>query len=168
MEAVITALISGLCVAIPSIIATVTSNKKNNELVLYRINELDQKVHEHNNLIDRMYKVESRVALLEKNKETSKKWINLYFFFGIIYNTSQVGGVFLNRKKNYQFKYHEYMIEHILKSQYILNNEKREKDIFRLILKGKNCKQIADIVGYSERTIQNRRKEIYYKTLQFM
>lgn len=79
-----------------------------------------------------------------------------------------MGGVFLNRKKNYQFKYHEYMIEHILKSQYILNNEKREKDIFRLILKGKNCKQIADIVGYSERTIQNRRKEIYYKTLQFM
>ena len=73
MEAVMTALISGLCVAIPSIIATVASNKKNNELVLYRINELDQKVHEHNNLIDRMYKVENRVTLLEENKEASKK-----------------------------------------------------------------------------------------------
>jgi len=73
MEAVMTALISGLCVAIPSIIATVASNKKNNELVLYRINELDQKVHEHNNLIDRMYKVENRVTLLEENKEVSKK-----------------------------------------------------------------------------------------------
>ena len=68
-----TALISGLCVAVPSIIATVTSNKKNNELVLYRINELDQKVHEHNNLIDRMYKVENRVTLLEESKEISKK-----------------------------------------------------------------------------------------------
>lgn len=68
-----TALISGLCVAIPSIIATVASNKKNNELVLYRINELDQKVHEHNNLIDRMYKVENRVTLLEENKEAIKK-----------------------------------------------------------------------------------------------
>ena len=73
MEAVMTALISGLCVAVPSIIATVTSNKKNNELVLYRINELDQKVHEHNNLIDRMYKVENRVTLLEESKEISKK-----------------------------------------------------------------------------------------------
>ena len=73
MEAVMTALISGLCVAVPSIIATVTSNKKNNELVLYRINELDQKVHEHNNLIDRMYKVENRVTLLEESKEIGKK-----------------------------------------------------------------------------------------------
>lgn len=73
MEAVITALISGLCVAIPSIIATVASNKKNNELVLYRINELDQKVHEHNNLIDRMYKVENRVTLLEENKKVGEK-----------------------------------------------------------------------------------------------
>lgn len=74
MEAsIITALISGLCVAIPSIIATVASNKKNNELVLYRINELDAKVHEHNNLIERMYKVENRVTLLEESAEIHKK-----------------------------------------------------------------------------------------------
>ena len=65
MQEIIIAVISGLCVAIPSIIATLSSNKKNNDLVLYRINELDQKVHEHNSLIDRMYKVESRVTLLE-------------------------------------------------------------------------------------------------------
>ena len=62
---IIVAIISGLCVAIPSIIATITSNKKNNDLVVFRINQLDKKVQEHNNLIDRMYKVESRVALLE-------------------------------------------------------------------------------------------------------
>lgn len=65
MQEIIIAVISGLCVAIPSIIATLSSNKKNNDLVLYRINELDQKVHEHNSLIDRMYKVENRVTLLE-------------------------------------------------------------------------------------------------------
>lgn len=65
--AIITSLISGLCVAVPSIITTISSNKKNNELVLFRINELDNKVHEHNNLIDRMYKVENRVTLLEDN-----------------------------------------------------------------------------------------------------
>ena len=62
---IIVALISGLCVAIPSIIATLSSNKRSNELILYRINELDSKVKAHNNLIDRMYKVESRVTLLE-------------------------------------------------------------------------------------------------------
>lgn len=65
MTEIIIAVVSGLCVAVPSIIATVSSNKRSNDLVLYRINELDKKVHEHNNLIDRMYKVESRVTLLE-------------------------------------------------------------------------------------------------------
>ena len=68
---IIVALISGLCVAIPSIIATVSTNKKNNDLVLFRINELDQKVHEHNNLIDRMYKLEGRVSILENQKKAS-------------------------------------------------------------------------------------------------
>lgn len=63
---IVVAIISGLCVAVPSIIATVTANKKNNDLVLYRVEELDKKVHQHNQLIDRMYKVEQRVALLEK------------------------------------------------------------------------------------------------------
>lgn len=65
MTEIIIAVISGLCVAIPSIIATVSSNKKSNDLVIYRINELDKKVREHNNLIDRMYKVESRITILE-------------------------------------------------------------------------------------------------------
>lgn len=65
MQEIIIAIISGLCVAIPSIIATLSSNKKNNDLVIYRINELDKKVHEHNSLIDRMYKVEKDVAILK-------------------------------------------------------------------------------------------------------
>lgn len=75
MGGVLTAVISGLCVAVPSIVATILANKRNNDLVLYRINELDQKVHEHNQLIDRMYKAESDIKIinekvtdLEKNK----------------------------------------------------------------------------------------------------
>lgn len=69
METIITAVISGLCVAIPSIVATISANKRSNDLVIFRINQLDQKVHEHNNLIDRMYKVENRVTILEENKK---------------------------------------------------------------------------------------------------
>lgn len=69
MVGILQAVISGLCVAVPSILTTVLTNKRNNDLVLYRINELDKKVHEHNNLIDRMYKVENRVTLLEENKK---------------------------------------------------------------------------------------------------
>lgn len=65
MEAIIVATISGLCVGIPSIIATVVSNKKSNALLTYRIDQLEVEQKKHNNLIDRMYKVESRVTLLE-------------------------------------------------------------------------------------------------------
>lgn len=71
---IIVAIISGLCVAIPSIVATISANKKNNDLVLYRINELDNKVHEHNQLIDRMYKAESNITLLVDDiKEIKRK-----------------------------------------------------------------------------------------------
>lgn len=66
MNQIIVAIISGLCVAIPSIIATITTNKKNNDLVIYRINELDQKVHEHNNLIERMFNAEKRLTVIEE------------------------------------------------------------------------------------------------------
>ena len=74
MTAVLTAVISGLCVAVPSIVATILANKRNNDLVLYRINEIDQKVHEHNQLIDRMYKAETDIKIInEKVKKKKKK-----------------------------------------------------------------------------------------------
>ena len=72
MEQILVAIISGLCVAIPSVIATIVNNNKNKGLIVYRIDELDTKVHEHNNLIDRMYKVENRVTLLEDNLKDIK------------------------------------------------------------------------------------------------
>ena len=36
-----------------------------NKLTNYKIDELSKRVDKHNNLIDRMYKVESRVTLIE-------------------------------------------------------------------------------------------------------
>lgn len=72
MQEILIAIISGLCVAVPSIIATVSSNKKNYDLVVFRINQLDKRVAEHNNLIDRMYKAESEIKILnEKMNEIS-------------------------------------------------------------------------------------------------
>lgn len=62
---VIVAIISGLSVAIPSIISTIIVNNRNKNLLIYRVGSLEEKVNKHNNLIDRMYKVESRVTLLE-------------------------------------------------------------------------------------------------------
>ena len=64
-EQIIIAIIGGLCVAIPSVLSTVFSNRKNFSLMSYKIEQLENKVSKHNNLIDRMYKVEMRVTLLE-------------------------------------------------------------------------------------------------------
>ena len=66
MNQILIAVISGLCVAVPSIIATITTNKRNNDLVIYRIDELDKKVHEHNNLIQRMFEAEKRISVIEE------------------------------------------------------------------------------------------------------
>lgn len=62
-EVVITALISGLCVAVPSVIATISSNKQNNKLTIYRIDELDKKVEKHNSVVERVYKLEKNQAV---------------------------------------------------------------------------------------------------------
>lgn len=66
------AVISGLCVAVPSVIATVTANKKSSAITDFKIEELTKKVNLHNNLIDRMYHVESRVTVLEDEMKDRK------------------------------------------------------------------------------------------------
>ena len=66
------AIISGLCVAIPSIVATILSNNSNKKIVNYRIDGLEKRVIAHNNLIDRMYKVENRVTLIEDEIKYNK------------------------------------------------------------------------------------------------
>lgn len=66
METIVVSLIGGLSVAIPSLITTILSNRKSTVLMEYKIDRLAEKVHEHNNLIDRMYKIENRVSIIEE------------------------------------------------------------------------------------------------------
>ena len=63
---IVTALISGLSVAVPSVIATILSNRKSNALMVYRIDQLEDKVNKHNNLIDRMYEAEADIKVLKE------------------------------------------------------------------------------------------------------
>lgn len=70
---ILIALISGLCVAIPSIVATIVTSKDNKNIIAYRIDILEKKVMTHNNLIDRMYKVENRVTLVEDDIKDLKR-----------------------------------------------------------------------------------------------
>ena len=60
------AVISGLCVAIPSLIATMSSNKKTTSLMMYRIEQLEKKQDKHNTLIERTYKLEEDVKLIKE------------------------------------------------------------------------------------------------------
>jgi len=43
------------------------SNRKQAALVAYRLEKLEAKVDKHNNLVERMYKLESRIDSMEKN-----------------------------------------------------------------------------------------------------
>lgn len=61
MNEIIVAVVGGLCVAIPSVIATITSNKKTNVLMQYRIEVLDKKVEKHNNVVERMAVAENSI-----------------------------------------------------------------------------------------------------------
>ena len=51
-----------------TLLGTVASTFVNNKLTIYRINQLEEHVNKHNSLIDRMYKIENRVTLLEESK----------------------------------------------------------------------------------------------------
>lgn len=66
------AIVSGLCVAVPSVIATITTNRKSSAITDLKIEELTKKVNAHNNLIDRMYHVETRVTVLEDEMRDRK------------------------------------------------------------------------------------------------
>ena len=66
MKEIIIAVISGLCVAIPSLIATISSNKKTTSLMMYRIEQLEKKQDKHNTLIERTYKLEEDVKLIKE------------------------------------------------------------------------------------------------------
>lgn len=71
--------------------------------------------------------------------------------------------------KTMQYTYHfePEMYKYILSSN-ILNKKKDEDKIFKHLVAGWDCKYIGKKCHYSERTIQNRRKDIYYKTRRYM
>lgn len=63
MSAVIAAVLSALIGAAASIFVCIVNNNKQNALMMYRLEQLEQKVAQHNNLVARMYAVEEKTAL---------------------------------------------------------------------------------------------------------
>ena len=65
MENIIIALIG----IIPTIVVAVFSIISNNQVIKVKIESLEKKVEKHNNLIERMYKCEGRLDVIEKELE---------------------------------------------------------------------------------------------------
>ncbi len=76
-EAIIIALIGGLCGGVPSVIATLSSNRSNNKVLQFKIEELDKKVEKHNNVIERMTLVEHDQQTIWKRIDEIKEKIKL-------------------------------------------------------------------------------------------
>ena len=50
-----------------------TSNRKQAALVAYRLEQLEAKVDKHNNVVERMYRLESRVETLQNELKEIRK-----------------------------------------------------------------------------------------------
>lgn len=60
----------GIIVALIGVLGTFArsyfTNRKSMALIIYRLEQLEEKVNEYNNLIDRMYKAEQRITVIEE------------------------------------------------------------------------------------------------------
>lgn len=60
-----------IIVALIAFVGTVAgsyfANRKSTALIAYRLEQLEDKVNKHNNLIERTYKLETEIALVEQD-----------------------------------------------------------------------------------------------------
>lgn len=66
-------IISALIGIIPTIIVAVFSIVSNNQVIKVRIDELEKKVEKHNQIVERMYKAESDIKILQDELKGAKK-----------------------------------------------------------------------------------------------
>lgn len=59
-----------IIVALIGVLGTFTgsffTNRKSMSLIIYRLEQLEEKVNKHNNLIDRMYKAETNIEVIQE------------------------------------------------------------------------------------------------------
>ena len=49
------------------------TNRKSMALIMYRLEQLEEKVNKHNNLIDRMYKAETNIEVIQEEVKNIKR-----------------------------------------------------------------------------------------------
>ena len=67
----------GIIVAIIGVLGTFARNyvthRKTMGLIEYRLEQLEKKVNEHNNIIDRMYKAETNIEVIQEEVNNLKR-----------------------------------------------------------------------------------------------
>ena len=71
-EAIVVAVITGVL----SLVGVYAANRKSAALVEYRLEQLEKKVDVHNKVIERTYRLEEQVALLEAEDKRQNKRID--------------------------------------------------------------------------------------------
>ena len=72
MEAILVAVITGGL----TFIGTIISNSSNHSKTIYRIEQLEKKQDIHNGIIERMYKVEKAIEILDDRQKSANHWIS--------------------------------------------------------------------------------------------
>ncbi len=72
MEAIIVAAL-GL---VGTLVGSYLANRKSTALIVYRLEQLEQKVSKHNKLVERTYALEESVALLEERQKVANHRID--------------------------------------------------------------------------------------------
>lgn len=65
MATTLSTIVGALIGAIASIIVCIINNNKQNALMRYRIEQLENKVDKHNSIVERMYIAEGKISNLE-------------------------------------------------------------------------------------------------------
>ena len=60
------AIIVGVLALAGTLLGSMMSNNKTQALVTYRLQQLEDKVNKHNNLVERMYKMEEKQMVMEE------------------------------------------------------------------------------------------------------
>ena len=60
------AIIVGVLALAGTLMGSIITNNKTQALVIYRLQQLEEKVNKHNNLVDRMYKMEEKQMVMDE------------------------------------------------------------------------------------------------------
>lgn len=67
----------GIIVALIGVLGTFAgsyfTNRKSMALISYRLEQLEEKVNKHNNLIDRMYKAETNIEVIQEEVKNLRR-----------------------------------------------------------------------------------------------